>query len=312
MSITKLFGNAMTWKEFWKLISSNVQFAHMKVTDRCNLRCGYCYSNTFGEDMSLDVAKRTIDALLGLNAGSVWITGGEPTLNRDLVKILSYTQKHNLATGLATNGLDKKGNAHSYVYLEDLVGSGLNFVSVSLDSVRDTDVSEKSLERLEPLFDRFVQLRGKYGTIIQANVVINRQNMYELRSLVEFARRKDILIGFSLNMPPLNSDCHVLENPALLYGEDGYRYLSENTCAWLIREQQAGNILGLPEYFKDMQQYLQGRHNMYCSAWKKYLAVDNQGNVLRRNRLSQGPDAKIWELTENKLETYRAQFEQEI
>lgn len=87
---------------------------YIMTTNRCNLRCSYCYETNRSGDMSLDVAKRTVDWLVGQrgkhNNSSLSLTffGGEPLLRpkfiRDVVQY-SIDSKQNIGRwGILTNG----------------------------------------------------------------------------------------------------------------------------------------------------------------------------------------------------------------
>lgn len=90
--------------------------AELAVTDRCNIRCRFCYGScrcgtvsgsreTTGE---LDTRgfKRIIDIIRD-DAGvpSISFTGGEPTLRKDLPALIRYAaRKHGMRVNLITNG----------------------------------------------------------------------------------------------------------------------------------------------------------------------------------------------------------------
>jgi uncharacterized protein len=91
------------------------------LTDRCNLRCIYCYgsSDSTGDDMPLEIGRAVVETI-GENAlrqktGSIEIGfhgGGEPTLNWDVLvgvidcaEELSKREKLELRTTICTNGV---------------------------------------------------------------------------------------------------------------------------------------------------------------------------------------------------------------
>ncbi len=66
--------------------------AWVHVTDRCNLRCSYCYLPHVREDMSLETGKAAIDAIFrsalihGYQQVKIKYAGGEPLLRFSLIK----------------------------------------------------------------------------------------------------------------------------------------------------------------------------------------------------------------------------------
>ena len=80
----------------------------LHLTERCNLRCSYCYAPPGAADMSFETARQAIERLaVGANCGLVFF-GGEPLLRRDLIaRILEWCeagQPHRFHYKVTTNG----------------------------------------------------------------------------------------------------------------------------------------------------------------------------------------------------------------
>lgn len=113
----------------------------VSVTDRCNLRCTYCMpAEVFGPDyaflpraelLSFEEIERLSRLFVGLGVEKLRITGGEPTLRRDLPDLISRLAAIPGVRDLAmtTNGLLLPRLAG------DLKAAGLVRVTVSLDSL---------------------------------------------------------------------------------------------------------------------------------------------------------------------------------
>ena len=120
----------------------------ISVTDRCNFRCPYCMpAEIFGERyqflprnelLSFEEIRRLAHIFAKLGVTKIRLTGGEPLLRTglpSLVKMLSSIPGiEDLA--LTTNGflLDK--------YAQELKESGLNRITVSMDSLDDAVFQE--------------------------------------------------------------------------------------------------------------------------------------------------------------------------
>ena len=113
----------------------------ISVTDRCNLRCTYCMpAEVFGPDyaflpraelLSFEEMERLARVFVGLGVQKLRITGGEPTLRRDLPDLLARLSRIDGVQDIAmtTNGLLLPR------YAADLKAAGLRRVTVSLDSL---------------------------------------------------------------------------------------------------------------------------------------------------------------------------------
>lgn len=78
-----------------------------QITNRCNYRCSYCiFSSGYGESsLELEFATicRVIDELKERGFNSIKFTGGEPFVRKDLLAILTYAAKQEIALDLSTN-----------------------------------------------------------------------------------------------------------------------------------------------------------------------------------------------------------------
>ena len=63
----------------------------LQITKDCNQDCFYCCRDRNAKEESLDELKHHIDTLE--NTDQVIITGGEPTLKKDLPEIIRYAKK---------------------------------------------------------------------------------------------------------------------------------------------------------------------------------------------------------------------------
>ena len=113
-----------------------VRDLRVSVTDRCNFRCLYCMPEDGlpwlprGQVLSHGELVRALRVAIGLGVRTVRITGGEPTLRRDLVDVVAALAPLGVELSLTTNGflLDRLA--------QPLRRAGLRRVNVSLDSLR--------------------------------------------------------------------------------------------------------------------------------------------------------------------------------
>ena len=164
----------------------------ISVTDRCNLRCGYCMPEEeyvwlpredilhFGEIAALT------DVFLDLGVDKVRLTGGEPLLRRDLPRLIRMLAAKPRIRDLAmtTNGVLLAEHA------PELKAAGLHRVTVSLDTLdprRFAKLTNRTthaqvLEGIASLAPA-----GFTGTKLDA-VVMRGTNDDELAELIEFGK----------------------------------------------------------------------------------------------------------------------------
>ncbi len=107
-------------------------YLRVSLTDRCNLRCRYCLpaDAQFAAERASTAELQRLVALIAaaVPLHKIRLTGGEPTLNDDLVEHVRFARTLVPTVGLTTNG----------VLLEPLLGplraAGLNRLNISLDS----------------------------------------------------------------------------------------------------------------------------------------------------------------------------------
>ena len=91
-----------------KSADSGCVFAWIEITTRCNLRCLHCYNESdihCDTVMSLENYKKVIDGLLKLGVSKIQIIGGEPFVNKQLLRdMLEYTVGKFQAIEIFTNG----------------------------------------------------------------------------------------------------------------------------------------------------------------------------------------------------------------
>lgn len=114
-----------------------ITYIRFSVTPRCNFNCVYCNSHTPEDDESEEFTTEDIEFLFNvagkLGITKVRLTGGEPLLRKDIVRIVEALHKVREIKEivLTTNGYFLKFLA------KDLKKAGLTRVNISLDTLRE-------------------------------------------------------------------------------------------------------------------------------------------------------------------------------
>lgn len=178
--------------------SRKFKYLRLSLTEKCNFKCSYCLPNGYKgcspKNLELDEIINLASAFKELGIEKIRLTGGEPTLRPDLVKII-YALKNEVGisqVALTTNGFRLERD------LEDLRAAGLDCLNVSLDSL----IKEKfqsicgtdKCDAIKKSIDRAINIGFKS---IKVNCVLLRNlNDEEFPEFLRFAQSRPISIRF--------------------------------------------------------------------------------------------------------------------
>lgn len=182
-----------------------ISYLRISVTDRCNFRCVYCMPPQ-GIDLvakpnllSFEEIARVAQVGARLGLRKIRLTGGEPTVRRDLPELVAMLAR--------IDGIREIAMTTNAARLAELAvplkAAGLHRVNISLDTVRRDRMAE--ISRREHFDD---VMRGIEAAIaadlrpLKFNAVVMRGvNDGELCDLAEFARERDAEMRFIEYMP---------------------------------------------------------------------------------------------------------------
>ncbi|KMY98917.1 molybdenum cofactor biosynthesis protein 1 isoform X2 [Drosophila simulans] len=179
-------------------------YLRISLTERCNLRCDYCMP---AEGVPLQPKNKllTTEEILRLarifveqGVRKIRLTGGEPTVRRDIVEIVAQMKAlpELEQVGITTNGLVLTR------LLLPLQRAGLDNLNISLDTLKrdrfEKITRRKGWERVIAGIDLAVQL----GYRPKVNCVLMRDfNEDEICDFVEFTRDRPVDVRFIEYMP---------------------------------------------------------------------------------------------------------------
>lgn len=111
------------------------QYLRLSITEQCNFQCQYCLPDGYRPNkehqfLSLNEIDNVVSTFTELGVHKIRLTGGEPTLRRDFIDILSIISAYPSIKQLAitTNGSRLLKNVHYWQQ------AGLNAINISIDS----------------------------------------------------------------------------------------------------------------------------------------------------------------------------------
>lgn len=131
------------YKELFRLSKKQKRFAKdtmLNVTSKCNMNCQFCFSTVRHTLYEPDI-QTLVEKAKSWGEGSILLFGGEPTLRKDLFKMIEQIKNLGLGVILVTNGLklDKK-------FVKRLKESGVDKIELQFDSL-DDDINVKMRKR---------------------------------------------------------------------------------------------------------------------------------------------------------------------
>jgi cyclic pyranopterin phosphate synthase len=172
----------------------------ISVTDRCNMRCGYCMPEQEyvwlprASILTFEEIQRLAGIFAGLGVDRVRLTGGEPLLRQDLPKLVALLRDHARLRDIAltTNGILLAR------YADQLASAGLKRVTISLDTLRPERMQEFARSSRHGDVLSGISAASSAGLLpIKLNaVVIRGYNDDELIDLLEFARAREAEMRF--------------------------------------------------------------------------------------------------------------------
>jgi MoaA/NifB/PqqE/SkfB family radical SAM enzyme len=156
--------------------------AHLVVTRRCNLSCGYCneYDRT-SSPVPRPVVEERLRKLRALRTWMVCITGGEPTLHPDLLPILRLMRE----LGFRRRQIITNGYRLGEQLVEGLNTEGLTDLQISVDGVRSNETTIKVLDVLRGRLEILARL-ARFRVVVSA--VIGSAPPSEALEVIRFTK----------------------------------------------------------------------------------------------------------------------------
>ncbi len=179
-----------------------VDYIRLSVTDRCDFRCVYC----MGENMkflpheqvlTLEELEQVAAAFVGLGVRKIKLTGGEPLVRRDVIKLIQSLGQLDAELSITTNGSQLTEMAPA------LRQAGVNRLNISIDSLQESRFREMTrIGKLPKVLAGIDEAIVQGFDRIKLNAVIMKgRNDDEILDLVHFAREKGVDVSFIEEMP---------------------------------------------------------------------------------------------------------------
>lgn len=174
--------------------------ARLYVTHKCNSACRYCDTHDVAyrniSDMTANQGKKLISQLREVGVEYIDFTGGEPTTNVELPKLLDFARELGIKTEVTTNGI--AGMTSTMIQCA-LKARRLN---ISLDTLnREKYFKIRGVDKLNTVKEtarEIVALRQSVGLFLpRLMTVVSNDNIDELPELIAFAHELGVQVYFN-------------------------------------------------------------------------------------------------------------------
>ena len=188
-----------------------INYLRISVTDRCDLRCIYCMHEkmTFlpkNEVLTLEEIERLCENFIDLGINKIRLTGGEPLVRKDLIKLIEKLNIKKKYSNLNEITLTTNGTLLN-IFAKDLKKNGVDRINVSLDTI-DENLYKKITKfgNLKNVIKGINEAK-KNNIKIKINVVaIKDFNEKELHTMIEWANQIQVDLTFIEVMPMSQTD----------------------------------------------------------------------------------------------------------
>jgi len=169
------------------------------ITNRCNLRCRYCYHfegpGDTGEDLPAEEWLRFFEELNRCAVTDVTLAGGEPFIRQDLKEILNGIVRNRMRFQLLSNGTLIDDNMAAFLAST----RRCNFVQVSIDgSMPDSHDAMRGRGSFAKALEGLMTLR-RHGVRAAVRVTIHRKNVHDLEGVAKLLLEDIGLSSFGTN-----------------------------------------------------------------------------------------------------------------
>ena len=233
-------------------------YLRLSITVVCNLSCDYCLPDGYACDtdrdfLALSEIKTLVNGFASLGTSKVRITGGEPSLRKDLPEIIKACSSANGIEHVAmtSNGYKLDADIHKWV------DAGLDSLNISIDSLDPrmfaAITGHNKLKTILRGIDKAIAL----GVKVKVNAVLMKQyNEKELQNFLTWLKNTPVTLRLIELMQ--TGDNVMFFNENHVSGMPIKEQLLESGWSQLIRDKTAGPA----------QEFLQTPHRSSLVRWQ--------------------------------------------
>lgn len=252
------------------------------ITQRCNLRCEYCFGKYYSEEgeLSYRQIKKIFSEFYNLGVRRIAISGGEPLLHKDIDRVIKMAVGLGFEVGLNSNGILVPHHIEALRLVSNLSISLDGASEETHDKYRGKDAFKRALAGVKAAYEA--------GIPLHFCCTLTDANLNEWPKILDLAKQYNALVLISPLYPRIR-------------GEGGLKLAREwevkikKTLRDIVREKKKGgrifysadtyNLMSAwPDHSNDISPAVVAGHPA-CVAGRKSVALDSHGNLFSCVRL---------------------------
>ncbi len=192
-----------------------ISYLRISVTDRCNLRCHYCMPEKdpallrHSDILTFEELRQVVATVVPLGITKIRLTGGEPLVRKDIIKLVS------MIAGVP--GVQDLAMTTNAIMLEKfalpLAQAGLNRINISLDTIDDDKF--RMITRggdINKVFRGIAAAKAAGLSPIKLNCVVKQdEDRSDAESVKQYAIEQGLEVRFIREMDLQSGDFGVVE-----------------------------------------------------------------------------------------------------
>ena len=295
--------------KFLNLVNSHISshfnstpaFVRILPTDRCNLKCSYCWQlDNESSEMTFDEFKKYLAKASKLNVGMIAFLGGEPMLWEPLYKAISECSNYHILTDVTTNGTLLTADTIS------LLGeAGLDYLNISVDGFKKTSVTKKNSIIRNNLIGVLHDAKKKYRMHFRINSVIYNNNFDDVKELIEFSKVHNVQISLGFIVPP--TDGSDKNDHSIYFKKQDIKVLKEIVTYILDKKKSGYPIIDPDAYFENIFRFMNREKFWDCNYPSRYgwINVTPNGKIRSCTKKMDELDYNFLDLNRENLQEIR-------
>jgi MoaA/NifB/PqqE/SkfB family radical SAM enzyme len=165
--------------------------AYLLITDKCNMRCRYCFVDCAAvrDELTTEEWLALIDDLHSRGTRMICFMGGEPLIHKDIDKLVEHTLSKGMICDITTNGILVPGKLDTVRKIDSLM--------VSLDGEREANDANRGQGSFDKAMEA-IRVAREAGVVVRVNAVMTKQSQHSVEFLLDLADRHDLYVTFAL------------------------------------------------------------------------------------------------------------------